>query len=50
MAREILDERKSKELKLVENNVTLELNVERQVSRKVNVGTQGHRDQAEQTG
>jgi len=30
IAREILDERKSKELKLVENNVSLDLNVEKQ--------------------
>ena len=42
MAREILDERKSKELKLVENNVTLELNVERQVRRERRVGKKRH--------
>merc|ERR1712000_646978 len=30
IAREILDERKSKELKLVENNVALDMNVEKQ--------------------
>jgi hypothetical protein len=29
MAREILDERKSKELKLCDNNITIELNVEK---------------------
>ena len=29
IAREILDERKTKEIKLVENNIALELNVEK---------------------
>lgn len=30
MAREILDEKKGKELKLSENNITIELNIEKQ--------------------
>ena len=29
MTREMLDERKAKELKLTENNITIELNVEK---------------------
>lgn len=35
IAREILDERKTKEIKLVENNINLELNVEKQNKREV---------------
>ena len=34
LAREILDERKAKELKLCENNITIELNVEKQNRRE----------------
>jgi hypothetical protein len=34
MSRELLDERKSKELKLSENNIQIELNVERQNRRE----------------
>jgi len=35
IAREILEERKNKEIKLVENNIALELNVERQTRREM---------------
>jgi hypothetical protein len=34
MAREILDEKKAKEIKLTENNITIELNVEKQNRRE----------------
>ena len=34
MSRELLDERKSKELKLSENNIQIQLNVERQNRRE----------------
>jgi phosphoribosylformylglycinamidine (FGAM) synthase PurS component len=34
LAREILDERKAKELKLCENNISIELNVEKQNRRE----------------
>jgi len=34
MTREMLDERKAKELKLTENNITIELNVEKQNRRE----------------
>lgn len=34
MAREILDEKKGKEIKLAENNITIELNVEKQNRRE----------------
>ena len=35
IAREILDERKTKEIKLVENNIALELNVEKQSRKEI---------------
>merc|ERR1711881_778648 len=45
IAREILDERKAKELKLVENNVQLDLNVEKQNRKDNETKIQKHIDE-----